>query len=125
MTEQKKALWIFVRECAHAADHNRYCRAAALARHSVRLMNGLVSAGLVSKILRKNGFVYQLSACVDCYGHLHLKCVTCGKIIHLSNSRSKLLKKEILEHYEFDPQDNNAMLYGKCNECMHEQETKK
>ena len=37
----------------------------------------------------------------------------------------KLLKKEILEHYEFDPQDNNAMLYGKCNECMHEQETKK
>ena len=49
-----------------------------------RLMNGLVSAGLVSKILRKNGLCASFPR-VDCYGHLHLKCVTCGKIIHLSN----------------------------------------
>ncbi|HHT87374.1 MAG TPA: helix-turn-helix domain-containing protein [Clostridiales bacterium] len=127
MTEQKKALWNFLSENAHTpltiTDIAEGCSIGKSTAY--RLMNGLVSAGLVSKILRKNGFVYQLSACVDCYGHLHLKCVTCGKIIHLSNSRSKLLKKEILEHYEFDPQDNNAMLYGKCNECMHEQETKK
>lgn len=123
MTAQKTALWNFLSENAKKplsiAEIAGGCN---IGRSSVyRLIKGLVNAGLVCKILRKSGFVYQLSSCVECLDHMHLKCVTCGKLIHLSQSQTRLLKKEILEHYEFDPKDDSAMLYGKCNDCLHEQ----
>ncbi|NLB60980.1 MAG: helix-turn-helix domain-containing protein [Clostridiales bacterium] len=124
ITAQKTALWNFLSEnakkplsIAEIAGGCNICKSTVY-----RLIKGLVDAGLVSKILRKNAFVYQLSSCVECLDHLHLKCATCGKVIHLSHAQTNILKKEILEKYEFDPQDESAMLYGKCNECLHEQE---
>ena len=83
-----------------------------------RLIGRLVDNGKVRRFL-KNGtkqFVYQY---VDCNcSHLHLKCVDCGKIIHLDTSVSEQLESKIFNESGFSIDGGNTMLYGKCKECV-------
>lgn len=52
-----------------------------------------------------------------CREHLHLQCVSCGKVIHLDCDGADEFIEHIARKHGFDIKLNNAMLYGLCNEC--------
>ena len=52
-----------------------------------------------------------------CEQHLHLKCVKCGKIIHLECHFMEEISHHIEESHGFTLQCKNSILYGVCKEC--------
>ncbi len=64
--------------------------------------------------------VYQFVKQSDCDGHLHIKCVKCGKLIHLNCGFMDELKTHIEEKHEFSLKCTGSILYGICNECNKE-----
>ena len=53
-----------------------------------------------------------------CSDHLHLKCVKCGKIIHLDCNFMGDIAGHIEEHHDFTIQCRNSVIYGVCKECQ-------
>ena len=53
-----------------------------------------------------------------CEGHLHLKCVKCGKILHLDCEFMKEISEHIQKDHGFSLQCKNSILYGICRECQ-------
>ena len=62
---------------------------------------------------------YQLVAGIeeDCAHHYHLKCISCGKLIHLDCETLDELRAHIMEHHDFDIDVTRLVLYGYCTEC--------
>ena len=52
-----------------------------------------------------------------CEEHLHLKCVSCGCIIHLECAFMQEISEHILEDHGFKLQCKNSIIYGLCREC--------
>lgn len=59
---------------------------------------------------------YQISAC-GCHDHLHLKCTDCGKLIHMKESASERLLREILLTSGFSVDEHQTVLFGRCDHC--------
>ena len=77
----------------------------------------LVEDGLVSRIpLGSRKFVYQYMDKQHCAEHLHLKCLDCGKLLHLDSDTSTTLERSLLNKEGFSL-DSSCILYGKCREC--------
>lgn len=60
-------------------------------------------------------YVEQGQGCED---HLHLKCVKCGKILHLDCAFMKEISEHIQKDHGFSLQCKNSILYGICRECQ-------
>lgn len=85
-----------------------------------RTLEKLVSEGKARKYISEEG----RSACfqyVDkeehCEQHFHLKCVECGKLIHLQCGHLAQLEKHVFEHHSFEVDNTKTVLYGVCKEC--------
>lgn len=65
---------------------------------------------------RKN--VYQVIGDERCNSHLHLKCVNCGRIIHMDSDISVELSKMIQMHDEFKVSTGKTTIFGTCKECI-------
>ncbi len=52
-----------------------------------------------------------------CHHHLHLKCLDCGKLIHMKEQDSAPLLLEILQHNGFSVDEYQTVLLGHCNQC--------
>lgn len=65
---------------------------------------------------RKN--VYQITGDETCNSHLHLKCVNCGRIIHMDSVISTELSKRIAEHDAFVVSTGKTTIFGTCKECI-------
>lgn len=77
----------------------------------------LVEEGFVSRIpVGSRKFVYQYMDKRYCGEHLHLKCLDCGRLLHLDAGVSSTLEKSILEGEGF-ALDTGCILYGRCREC--------
>lgn len=61
--------------------------------------------------------VYQFVKQDNCDGHLHIKCVKCGKLIHLNCGFMDELKTHIEEKHEFSLKCSGSILYGICKDC--------
>jgi len=85
-----------------------------------RQMEKLVQQGMVRRFARENshGFVYQLTDGDSCNHHFHLKCVGCGKLIHLDETTSRQMQKSILKTKNFAIDGMKTMIFGTCNDCM-------
>ena len=59
---------------------------------------------------------YQYISCGGCR-HLHIKCRSCGKLIHLDEDISHRLEGEILYFSGFKL-DTDALIYGNCPACI-------
>ena len=97
--------------CARLAQDGR--GKSTLYRQTARL----VEEGLVSRIptgARK--FVYQYMDKHKCKGHLHLKCLDCGKLLHLDSDTSHAVENGLLFSQGFVI-DGGCILYGKCRSC--------
>lgn len=65
--------------------------------------------------------VYQLSSQEQhCSEHLHLKCVKCGKVIHLNCGFMDEVKAHLQGYHNFQLQCEGYMLFGLCNTCAAE-----
>lgn len=64
-----------------------------------------------------NKAVYQFVEQEDCDGHLHIKCVKCGKLIHLNCGFMEELKVHIEEKHDFSLKCAGSIIYGICKDC--------
>ena len=53
----------------------------------------------------------------ECLEHFHLKCIECGKLIHIDCNYMKSLDEHILQHHGFKVDNSRTVLYGICNSC--------
>lgn len=85
-----------------------------------RLMKGLVDEGKVRRFVCGNNrrFYYQAAKDEKCGHHMHLKCLSCGKMVHLSGFVSDFIEKNILAANRFALDGQMTLLYGKCENCQ-------
>lgn len=77
----------------------------------------LVEEGFVSRIpVGSRKFVYQYMDRQHCTEHLHLKCLDCGRLLHLDTDTSSSLGASLLTKEGFTL-DSGSVLYGRCREC--------
>ena len=84
-----------------------------------RLMPTLVEDGLVKRFPgdRKRRFLYQITNGEQCGHHLHMKCTGCGRLIHMNDTVSDALLKEITTLSNFSVDRGKTVLFGKCESC--------
>lgn len=98
------------------------CReGGAAARSSVyRMLAALCAEGAVRKFREgtgSNGYVYQYVGEGDCSGHLHLQCLSCGKIEHLACRCSADISRHLMATHHFAVDSGASVLYGTCAAC--------
>ena len=83
-----------------------------------RLVSKLVDAGRIRRLTdpHTSGVAYQFIGGGSCSEHLHLKCLGCGKLIHLDSEISHALGKTLKATRGFIL-DEGSLLYGKCTDC--------
>ncbi len=88
-----------------------------------RLISRLVDEGYLKRITdaKSRHVTYQYICAEECSAHLHLKCIGCGKLIHLDGETSHILEKRILKAEGFTL-DDGALIYGRCGACVGEGE---
>ncbi len=82
-----------------------------------RTMERLEREGLVIRTREGRHSQFQLAQCFGEHGHLHLKCVGCGKLFHMSHEASHVLEKSIFSDSRFNIDQSQTVIYGKCAEC--------
>ena len=84
------------------------------------LVQSLVDEGKVRRFVCGNNrrFFYQALKDEKCGHHIHLKCLSCGKMVHLSGFVSDFIEKNILAANRFTIDGQMTLLYGKCENCQ-------
>ena len=54
---------------------------------------------------------------LHCREHLHLKCVDCGRLIHLDEDVSDALQSDLLRAAGFTVDGRSTTIYGTCAAC--------
>lgn len=92
-----------------------------------RHLEKLYSDGVVRKYLSGD----NQSACFqlaeqneNCHKHYHLKCTSCGKLIHAQCDFLNGLSEHILDEHDFTVDGEKTVLYGLCGECRRSKELK-
>lgn len=63
-------------------------------------------------------FVYQYADIHDdCDHHYHLKCVKCGRLIHMECPHLNEVSEHIKEEHKFILGFGQSVLYGECTDC--------
>lgn len=84
-----------------------------------RTLDKLVSDGVVRKMVvgDGSGACYQYLDGDGCSEHFHLKCIKCGKLIHLSCEFLHSLEQHIFEDHGFTVSSGRTVIYGTCAHC--------
>lgn len=85
-----------------------------------RYLDQLEKEGKVRKQFNENTSSYEYQVCSNddsCTHHLHLKCLKCGKIIHLHCSSVNNLLSHISKEHNFYITPHNNILVGLCSSC--------
>ncbi len=91
-----------------------------------RLITKLVEEGTVKRFVRGNSrkFAYQIVMGEHCDCHLHLKCIGCGRLIHLDESVSDELVDRVKSISDFSVNEEATVLFGSCSECKNKKSEK-
>ena len=130
-TEQKQRLWDFLcrnRESAFTVEElaqKLYAEQSEQAPGKstlYRQINKLVAEGRVKRIVKGNSrhFVYQITEGEGCHTHLHMKCVECGKLLHLDDELSRALLESVRRSSDFSVDEESTVLFGECALCAQE-----
>lgn len=60
---------------------------------------------------------YQYAGDSKCCDHYHLKCSSCGKLIHIECEFLDELAKHIYDDHKFILDGSKTVLYGLCEDC--------
>lgn len=89
-----------------------------------RQLDKLVEQGIV----RKYAFDGKTCACYQyiedeeqCRSHFHLKCLSCGKLIHLDCEHLAELTRHIEDEHDFEIDYSQTVFYGRCSDCKGEE----
>lgn len=84
-----------------------------------RLITHLTEEGRVKKFSRPDTrkAAYQIIMGEHCDSHLHLKCLDCGKLIHLDDEVSDKLLSAVMSNSNFSVNEEATVLFGKCGSC--------
>ena len=83
-----------------------------------RTLDKLEKEGLVRKMSTGDGSAcYQYISHLECHQHFHLKCLSCGRLIHLDCDFLADMEKHILDHHGFTISTGKTVIYGKCADC--------
>ena len=85
-----------------------------------RTLEQMAREGLVRRYAGEAGrsacFQY-VGAQGPCHNHFHLKCVDCGRLIHLECQTLAECRNHILREHGFAPDLARTLIYGRCGEC--------
>ena len=92
-----------------------------------RLIDRMVNDGTVRRFVPDNSrhFLYQYSGCHSPHSHLHLKCTSCGCLLHMEDKQSEEMLSRILKMQDFELDGEKTLLYGKCLNCRKKSEAAK
>ncbi|MBP3706713.1 MAG: transcriptional repressor [Clostridia bacterium] len=85
-----------------------------------RTLEKLESEGKARKYISSPGesACYQyISKAHQCSEHFHLKCESCGRLIHIECVHITELSKHISDTHNFKVNNLKTVLYGVCEEC--------
>lgn len=88
-----------------------------------RHVSKLLESGVIRRFETSGvkSFVYQYAGVNEhCDSHYHLKCVKCGRLIHLECAKMDEVRQHILADHDFIIGSNRAVLYGECGSCAKE-----
>ncbi|MDR1021496.1 MAG: transcriptional repressor [Synergistaceae bacterium] len=86
-----------------------------------RHLERLVESGLVRKFFvdGASSACYQYAAGDDnCSEHFHLKCESCGALLHLECGMLDEIQRHVRAEHAFLINKNKMVFYGKCADCM-------
>lgn len=84
-----------------------------------RNLEKLVSEGKIKRYRLVEGepACYQYIGDKECHEHFHLKCLSCGGVIHFECNYLGDLSEHLLGHHGFHLDRSKIVLYGICSEC--------
>ena len=135
-TEQKRMLLRFLKEHGETAYtveelvtgmREEYGESVPAQSTVYRLMTRLVEEGIVKRFVKGHSrkFVYQIVAGERCHSHLHLKCMGCGKLIHLEEKLSDELLGRVRMSSDFAVDEEETVLFGACASCHREKQKRR
>lgn len=124
-TKQRALIIAYMKNCplphVTAGDivaHLRGAGEAVGAATVYRQLEKMVEAGIVRKYIMENCACYQyVGSGEHCHEHFHLKCLSCGQLLHVNCSLLSSLAPHILEHHGFEVDNSRTVMYGLCREC--------
>ena len=94
---------------------------AAVSESTVyRCLSRLEKERKIMKYVSEKGesAVYQyIGEETDCRGHLHLKCLSCGRVYHLDCGFMEELSRHRYSDHGFDISCEGSIIYGVCKNC--------
>ena len=84
-----------------------------------RLMGRLYEEGSVKRFEKGNSrtFLYQFAGEEACHHHLHMRCLSCGRLLHMDHTQSERLLNEIYGSSDFEVDQTETTLFGRCANC--------
>lgn len=85
-----------------------------------RYMEKLTEEGTLRKYFIEEGAgaCYQyVDLAGGCHEHFHLKCLKCGRLLHVECDYLNQLGVHIEEHHGFVVDNTKTVLYGVCKDC--------
>ena len=84
-----------------------------------RLIQQMVEEGTVKRMVREHSrkFAYQIAGGEHCAFHLHMKCMDCGRLLHMDDDESLRLMAEVMKINNFEVDGKQTVLVGKCSAC--------
>ena len=90
-----------------------------------RYLERLVSEGRLKRFFTEEGACacYQfIGGGEECARHFHLKCMDCGRIIHIECDYLKALDSHVYQHHGFTVDNTKTVLFGICGDCSAKKE---
>ena len=120
-TRQREQIMDYLSELADAhvtADElmERLCLGKATV---YRTLDRLVQQNVVRRyqLGGRQGACYQYVTDDGCHHHFHLKCVGCGRLIHVECQLLDQTSRHIAEHHDFEVDQSKTVFYGLCRQC--------
>lgn len=84
-----------------------------------RFLESLSVSGAVKKIkLDDNKSISYEYLGEGCKEHYHLKCVSCGELIHTDCKILEQMREHFLSEHNFTVDNIKTVIYGKCEKCV-------
>ena len=103
-------------ETAKALEHSSVGKSTVY-----RIVAKLCENGVLKRFSgeKGKGAKYQYAdKCETCEEHFHLKCLKCGKLVHLENELSDTVLS-LMQAHDFEVNEELTMLVGKCRNCKN------
>lgn len=87
-----------------------------------RQLDKLIEQGLVRKYILDGsaGACYQYIDDESCHQHFHLKCTSCGQLIHTDCRYIASINSHIFNRHKFTVDPSQTVFYGTCESCAKE-----